>query len=361
MAANLRADARWCGQLREALLYERLRGGLVRCNLCERRCTISEGSAGFCGTRVNRGGTLYTLTYGNLSAVESRPIEIKPFFHFWPGSTALTFSTWSCNFRCPWCQNWHLSRTLPGEVEGLSLEPAELVELAVRRGDEGVCVSFNEPTLLFEYSLEVFKLARERGLYATYVSNGYMTLEALRKLREAGLDGLKVDVKGGVEEYRRFNSALAEVVWRNAREAKRIGIHVEVVYLVVTGATDSENLIRETIERHLKELGPETPLHFTRYFPAYKYCEPPTPVEKLERAYELAKKEGVLFPYLGNVPGHPYENTYCPECGELLLKRYSWLLLSSKLSNGKCPRCGREIPVRGPVKLGKRAAWEPLL
>ncbi|MFZ8855073.1 MAG: radical SAM protein, partial [Thermofilaceae archaeon] len=186
--------------MREALLYERLRGGLLRCNLCERRCLISDGGRGFCGVRVNRGGTLYTLTYGNLSAVESRPIEIKPFFHFWPGSTALTFSSWSCNFRCPWCQNWYLSRTLPNAARGLDIPPSELVELAVRQGDEGICVSFNEPTLLFEYSVEAFGEARRRGLYTTYVSNGYMALEALKALREAGLDGLKVDVKGGEAE-----------------------------------------------------------------------------------------------------------------------------------------------------------------
>ncbi len=343
--------------MREALLYERLRGGLVRCNLCERRCLIGDGGRGFCGVRVNRDGTLYTLTYGNLSAVESRPIEIKPFFHFWPGSTALTFSSWGCNFRCPWCQNWHLSRTLPDEARGLSIPPGELVELAVRQGDEGICVSFNEPTLLFEYSVEAFEEARRRGLYSTYVSNGYMTLEALKALREAGLDGLKVDVKGGEAEYKRFNNARADVVWRNAREAKAMGVHVEVVYLVVTGATDSEDLIRETVERHLKELGPEVPIHFTRYYPAYRYHKPPTPVEKLERAYELAKREGVLFPYIGNVPGHPYENTYCPNCGELLLKRYGPVLVESRLrEGGRCPRCGAEIPIRGSV-VAKKLRW----
>jgi len=334
--------------VKETPLYEKLRGGKVRCLVCERRCIIEEGRRGFCRTKVNLGGKLYTIVYGDLSALESRPIEIKPFFHFWPGSTALTFSTWSCNFMCPWCQNWHLSRAEPDPWKVNYISPEKVVDLAIRNGDEGLCVSFNEPLLLFEYSLDVFKLAKDRGLYNTYVSNGYMTLEALKMLKEAGLDGLKIDVKGGKEAYQRFNMADVDVVWRNAREAKRMGIHVEIVYLVVTKATDDEEVIRDTIERHLKELGPDTPIHFTRYYPAYEYHEPPTPVSKLEWAYETAKKLGVNFPYIGNVPGHKYENTYCPECGELLIKRYGMMVLRYRMKNdNKCPRCGKEIPIAG--------------
>lgn len=333
--------------MREALLYQRLRGSKVRCQLCERRCLIEPGGRGFCRTRVNKDGKLYTLTYGNLSAVESRPIEIKPFFHFWPGSTSLTFSSWSCNFVCPWCQNWHLSKIEPEIEKRSEVAPEHIVRLALKR-DEGVCVSFNEPTLLFEYSLDVFKLARDRGLYCTYVSNGYMTLEALEMLKESGLNGLKIDVKGGKEEYRRFNSADVDVVWRNARKAKEIGIHVEIVYLVVTAATDREEVILETIERHLKELGPDTPIHFTRYYPAFVYHEPPTKVEKLEWCYVQAKKAGIKFPYIGNVTGHPYENTYCPECGELLIKRYGPRVVKYRLTDDKrCPNCKTEIPITG--------------
>jgi len=341
--------------VREAPLYERLKQGRVRCLVCERRCVIEEGGKGFCKTRMNIGGKLYTLVYGDLSAVESRPIEIKPFFHFWPGSTALTFSTWSCNFTCPWCQNWHLSRAEPDPARANYVPPERLVELAAQR-DEGVCVSFNEPLMLFEYSLDVFRLARAKGLYCTYVSNGYMTLEALRMLRESGLDGLKIDVKGGREEYRLYNSADAEVVWRNAREAKKMGMHVEIVYLVVTGATDKEEVIEECIERHVKELGPDTPIHFTRYFPAYLYHEPSTPVEKLEWCYERARKIGARFPYIGNVPGHRYENTYCPECGELLIKRFGPRVLKYRVTESKrCPRCGAEIPIVG--RYVRKAVW----
>ncbi len=334
--------------VREALLYERLRGDKVRCELCERKCIIPEGGTGFCKTRVNINGRLYTLTFGDLSGLESRPIEIKPFFHFWPGSTALTYSTWSCNFMCPWCQNWTISRALPNPKDARYVPPDRVVQLALRNGDEGLCVSFNEPLLLFEYSIETFRLGKSHGLYCTYVSNGYMTLKALEILREAGLDAIKIDVKGNEEAMRRFNRAHVDFVWRNAAYAKKLGMHVEIVYLVVTGATDDENMILETIERLLNELGEDTPIHFTRYYPAYKYSAPPTPVKKLEWAYENARKMGVRFPYIGNVPGHPYENTYCPECGEVLIKRYGTWILRYKITDDKrCPKCGAVIPIRG--------------
>lgn len=343
--------------VREAALYEELGGGRVKCLVCERRCAVEVGGRGFCRTRVNVDGKLYTLVYGDLSAMESRPIEIKPFFHFWPGSTSITFSAWSCNFRCPWCQNFHISRVEPDPSRANYVPPSRVVELAIGR-DEGVCVSFNEPTMLFEYSLDVFREASLKGLYCTYVSNGYMTLEALRMLKDSGLDGLKIDVKGSKGEYLRFNEALVDVVWRNARAAKGMGIHVEIVYLVVTKATDGEEAVLESIERHLKELGPDVPLHFTRYFPAYRYHEPPTPVKRLEWCYEQAKRAGVRFPYIGNVPGHPYEHTYCPECGEALIRRYGPRVVRYRLTESKrCPRCGVEISITGRYVRKRLLLW----
>ncbi|MGC9085033.1 MAG: AmmeMemoRadiSam system radical SAM enzyme [Thermoproteota archaeon] len=329
-------------------LQEPLGENKARCLVCERKCILEEGRKGFCKTKINIKGKIYTVVYGDISALESRPIEIKPFFHFWPGSTALTFSTWSCNFICPWCQNWNLSKVEPSIYSANYVPPKKVVEVALKNHDEGTCISFNEPLMLFEYALDVFKIAKKKGLYNTFVSNGYMTLEALRMLKEAGLDGLKIDLKGLREEYRKFNAANVEVVWRNAREAKRLGIHVEIVYLVVTGATDDESTIEDAIKTHVKELGQETPIHFTRYYPAYMYNEPPTPIEKLEWAYKKSKEFGILFPYIGNVPGHAYENTYCPNCGELLIKRYGSMVIKYKVTeDGKCPKCGTKIPVTG--------------
>ncbi len=330
--------------VREAKLYKKIKDK-VQCNLCERRCLISEGEKGFCKTRVNIKGKLYTLVYGDISAIESRPIEIKPFFHFYPGSSALTFSTWSCNFACPWCQNWHLSRTEPNPEKAKFISPKEIVKKALLYGDSGLCVSFQEPTLLFEFCLQAFKLAKEKNLYNTFVSNGYMSLEALKMLRDAGLDAMNIDIKGNEEVYERYLKAKASVVWRNAREAKKLGIHVEMINLIITDVNDSETCINEIVELHLKNLGEETPLHFTRYFPAYKFSNPATKIQTLEKAYEIAKRKGILYPYLGNVPGHKYENTYCHNCGELLIKRLGYKVLKINIENGRCPRCKVKVPI----------------
>jgi pyruvate formate lyase activating enzyme len=335
--------------VREALLYEGLSKDKVRCILCERRCVIAPGQRGVCKTRVNIGGKLYTLVYGDVSALESRPIEIKPFFHYWPGSSALTFSTWSCNFDCVWCQNYHLSKTAPDPAKARYYSPEEIVEAALSGGDEGLCVSFQEPTVLTEWVLPIFKLGCEKGLYCCYVSNGYMTLEALKLLKKAGTDGLKVDVKGDAETYLKYcGGADVEKVWRNIEAAKKMSFHVEVVNLVVTDVNDDEECLKEVIERHIKEAGTDTPLHFTRYYPAYKFSNPPTKVETLERAYEMAKEDGVLYPYLGNVQGHKYENTYCPNCGEALIKRFGYTIVEYKITDDeKCPKCRQPITITG--------------
>ena len=336
--------------VREALLYGRLRAGAVRCLVCERRCVLREGQVGFCRTRLNLGGRLQTTVYGALSAMESRPIEIKPFYHFWPGSSATTISTWGCNFRCPWCQNWHISQVDPPASPSY-VPPEDVVRAALAWGDDGVCVSFNEPTMLFEYSLDLFRLARDEGLYCTYVSNGYMTREALEALVDAGLDGLKIDIKGGELAYAKYApGADWRVPWRNAELAVERGVHVELVYLLIPGVNDGEDDIRTAARLAARLEGGNVPLHFTRYFPANRFRAPPTPVEALERACVIAREEGVRFAYVGNVPGHPMENTYCPECGDLLVRRFGPRVVDVRLEDGRCPRCGAEVPVVGRAR-----------
>ncbi|MBS7646352.1 MAG: radical SAM protein [Candidatus Bathyarchaeia archaeon] len=341
----------------ESTFCDKLGNDKVKCTLCERRCELSDGQLGFCKTRRNICGKLYTLVYGDISAIESRPIEIKPFFHYWPGSTALTFSTWSCNFDCVWCQNFHLSKASPKPERARYYPPETVVRLALKGGDAGLCASFQEPTLLADWVIKTFSIGKRMGIkYCCFVSNGYMTLEALKVLRDAGLDGLKIDVKGDQETYTRYCGGVdVEKVWRNAREAKRLGLHVEIVNLVVSGVNDDESTLRWIIEKHLENVGPETPLHFTRYFPSYKFYNPPTKIEILEKAYTMAKKFGVLYPYIGNVMGHPYENTYCPDCRKMLIKRYGYHVLEYYVTaENKCPKCGAEIPITGKY-LGKRS------
>jgi pyruvate formate lyase activating enzyme len=320
--------------------------------VCRRRCAVKPGLRGFCGTKANISGRLYTLTYGDISVIESRPIEIKPFFHYYPGSSALTFSTFSCNFRCVWCQNHHLSRGKPGPSDENYVQPREMVDAAEKSGNDGLCVSFQEPTLLFEYCLDVFPLATNRGLYNCFVSNGYQTKEALEMLKDAGLHGLKIDMKGDGEVYKKYcKNVDVEKIWGNASLARSMGLHVEIVNLVITDVNDDEECIEYVIDNHLKYLGSEVPLHFTRYHPAYRLRNPATTIEILECAYETAKKKGVLYPYLGNVPGHKYENTYCPGCGELLINRYGHSIIKNNITDAKkCPKCAEKIPITGNYK-----------
>ncbi|MGB9718307.1 MAG: radical SAM protein [Thermoproteota archaeon] len=245
------------------------------------------------------------------------------------------------------CQNSDISKNKPNPKRARYVSPEQFLEIALKSGCEGTSISFNEPTLLLEYSLDLFPLAREKRLYNTFVSNGYMTLKALEALAEAGLDAIKFDVKGDEEVYEKYCGGVkASVVWRNAQRAKDLGLHVEIVNLVIPGVNDDEGRLRQLVETHLRTLGPDTPLHFTRYHPEYRFKAPPTPVKTLEKAREIARSLGVLFPYVGNVPGNKYENTWCPECSELLIRRLGFNVLSMRVtSEGKCPKCGFQVPL----------------
>ena len=342
--------------MREALLQERV-GDKVRCLCCERRCLVKEGERGWCQTRVNQGGTLYTLIYGDVSSLSANPIEKKPFYHFYPGTVALTAGSWSCNFACPWCQNWDISKRAPQGKEYIS--PNDFVEKTLSWGCQGTSISFNEPTLSLEWSLDVFRLARERGLYNTYVTNGYMTAQALTLLIEAGLDAMNVDMKGDAAAVRRYCQANVEHVWRNCREAVQAGVHVEITTLVIPGVNSQEEVWREIATRIRDELGPQIPWHLTAYYPAYKFGAPPTPVAMLERAWQVGKEVGLEYVYLGNVLGHPYGNTYCPGCGEMLIERWGLNVVRNWIQEGRCPACGREIPVVGNPARSSRLAADP--
>ncbi|MCX8136801.1 radical SAM protein [Pyrobaculum aerophilum] len=334
--------------VRESPYQTREEGGSVVCTLCHRRCRLPPGKIGACGMRFNLGGRLYTAAYGLLTAAESRPMEIKPLYHFYPGTSAVTISTWGCNFPCAWCQNWHLSKT--ASPAGAYVPPERVVEWALENGDSGVNVSFNEPTLLAEYAEEVFRLARARGLHASINTNGYLTEEAVRRLAEAGMEGMNIDIKGGRETYRRWLAANFDKFLSTARHAKGMGIHVEFTYLVIPGVNDHE--AEEVIEA-VASFGRETPLHITAYYPAHKLFNPPTPPELLEELWRRARRE-LDYVYVGNVPGHPGQHTYCPRCGYAVIKRAGDRAVKIELAQGRCPRCGWEIPIRGkPGKYGR--------
>jgi pyruvate formate lyase activating enzyme len=351
---ELREDPEGVGRLiglptvHKAYLVERAHGAsTVRCAACGQACEIPEGEAGFCRTRLNIGGELNTLTYGDVIACESRPVEIKPFFHFHPGASMMTICGPSCNLRCPWCQNHRLSRAAPRPLVAEFVSMLDIVEAARAAGDIGVCVSFTEPLMLFEYCLGLFRETASRGMVSSFVSNGYMTGEALLMLARAGLNAINVDIKGSDLVYREHCGARQgdRPAWETVRGALELGIHVEVVHLVVTGLNDNEPDFLALCRKHLEYAAPEVPLHITAYRPAFEYREPPTSVDFLEWAYFAAKKAGILFPYLGNVPGHPLTSTYCPGCGDLLLER-SESGLERDLTDGfKCRACGYLLPI----------------
>jgi len=341
-------------RVREAPLYEST-GDRVRCLTCERRCLIPEAEMGFCATRKNIGGHLHTLVYGDISSISANPIEKKPFFHFYPGTRALTIGSWSCNFSCPWCQNYDLSKAPQNVGRGRYVSPTTFIKLVRKYHCQGTSVSFNEPTLLLEYSLEIFDLARKEGYYNTYVTNGYMTKEALEMLVAQGLDAMNIDIKGEAEAVRRFCAADVEVVWRNASLAKGCGLWIELTTLIIPGVNDAEDGLGWIARRIKSELGDDTPWHVTGYYPAYKFRDefyvPPTSVSMLERARDVGMSEGLKFVYVGNVPGHRYENTYCPRCKQSLIERYGFSITGYCISADKrCPSCGERIPLIGEAE-----------
>jgi pyruvate formate lyase activating enzyme len=340
--------------VREAILQEKV-GNKIRCNVCERRCLIVNGGWGWCRTRQNRDGKLVTLTYGAVSSMAANPIEKKPFYHFWPGTGAFTVGSWSCNFGCPWCQNWDISKE-PPPARGRYVSPERFVTMTKESGCAGTSISFNEPTLSLEWSLDVFRPARERGLYNTYVTNGYMTPEALELLVEAGLDAMNVDIKGDTDGVRKYCKGIdVEKVWTVCMLACRHGIHIEITTLIIPTVNDTDEVLHGIARRIFSDLGPATPWHVSAYFPAYRFHARPTPVQTLERAWKIGRSVGLEFVYAGNVPGHPYDNTYCPDCNTVLIQHMGFDVVMNRICSGYCPKCKREIA--GVWKEGRR--WTP--
>ncbi len=327
--------------VRESLLQERV-GNKTRCNVCARRCVIPSGGQGWCRTRENRAGTLLTLIYGDVSSQAANPIEKKPLFHFYPGSWCYTVGSWSCNFGCPWCQNWDISKVTSDGGEFIS--PRRMIELTERSGCAGTSISFNEPTLSLEWSLEVFRLAKARGFYNTFVTNGSLTPEALDLLITAGLDAMNVDIKGDFAGVRKYCKGVdVNHVWAACRLARMRRVHVEITTLVVPTVNDASDVLYGIAARIAGELGPEVPWHVSGYYPAYQFAVPPTSIRTLERAWHIGREAGLEFVYVGNVPGHRYDNTYCPQCSMLLIERRGFEVVSNHLQQGRCPWCQRSI------------------
>jgi pyruvate formate lyase activating enzyme len=332
--------------MHEAALYKKLPESAVKCSLCENRCTIKEGGSGICSVRVNRGGTLYATTYGRITAEAVDPIEKKPLFHFLPGTVCYSLGCVGCNFHCEHCQNWHISRATIDSVNPVELPPEEAVSHAIARGCKSIAWTYNEPTIWHEYALNTGILARKKGLGTVYVTNGYITEEALRDLQPM-LNAFRVDIKSFSDDfYRRVCGGRLEAVLRSTVLARTLGMHVEIVNLVIPGLNDSPEETDALIRWIIENTGPDTPVHFTRFHPDYQMTDRiPTPVPLLEKIYLRAKELGLHYPYLGNVFNHPYEHTYCPHCGELLIERSGYNVVIRNLADHACGRCGEKIAI----------------
>src|SRR5262249_17599281 len=331
----------------EAELYERLENGRVRCFACGHRCSIADGFDGVCRVRFNRGGKLFA-PHGYVGALQLDPVEKKPFFHALPGSLALSFGMLGCDFHCSYCQNWVTSQALrdPNAVSPPhTLNPEQFVSVALAQGARIVTSTYNEPLITSEWAVEIFKLAREKGLVTSYVSNGNGTSEVLQYLKP-WVDLYKVDLKGFQDRnYRKLGGVLQNVLDTIVR-LHTLGFWLEIVTLVIPGFNDSSEELRD-IARFLVRISPDIPWHVTAFHEDYKMNDcGNTPRSTLLRAAETGRSEGLNFVYAGNLPGSVgnWENTYCPGCGELVVERVGFHVKQVRLTSGKCVRCSRVIP-----------------
>jgi pyruvate formate lyase activating enzyme len=317
---------------------------LIRCGLCARECTLADGERGTCRARVNAHGELRSLVYGRPIAIHTDPIEKKPFYHFLPGQAAFSLATAGCPLRCKFCQNWTISQASPEDYPSAVRSPASIVEGAVREHAPIIAFTYNEPTVFAEYLTDIARAARPRGLRSVLVSCGFMNEAPLAEMCGV-LDAIKIDLKGCDERfYRNVCGAELKPVLRSIRQVAKSPAHLEIVNLVVPTLNDSQAMLAELSKWVAGELGPDVPLHFTRFHPDYQLPHlPDTPVPTLTRARELAMAQGLHYVYVGNVPGHPGNHTYCPKCGEVVIRRDGFFVSAVAMQRGKCAGCGQPI------------------
>ncbi len=319
-------------------------GRYVRCGLCPNRCTLAEGERGTCRVRENRGGKLYTFVYGNPCALHLDPIEKKPFFHFLPGTTAFSLATAGCSLRCQYCQNYTISQRSPEETENYDAPPAAIVAATAGQGAPTIAYTYSEPMVFYEYMLDTARLGRRAGLRSVVISSGYVNPEPLQELCQA-VDAIKIDLKGFNDGfYRQVCGGTLAPVLEAIRVIHNAGVHLEIVNLVVPTLNDDPAELRALAEWVLEAVGPDVPLHFSRFHPDYQLLNlPPTPVETLEQARQAALEVGLNYVYLGNVPGHEGNHTYCPNCRQRIIERTGMATTAIHMAGGRCGYCGTPI------------------
>lgn len=330
--------------LKEVMFYQKLDEKKIQCATCFRKCIVRPGRRGFCRVRENIDGGYYSLVYAKPSAVHVDPVEKEPQLHMLPGTDILCFGTAGCNFRCRHCQNWHLSQANPEDLTTYDLPPERVVEIALQRKIPTISFTYNEPTAFYEYVYDIAVLAKQSGLRILWHSNGAMNPEPLMALLKH-TDAVTIDLKGFSKRAYDNSSARLEPVLRTLKIIRKEGKWLEIVNLVIPTINDYEEEIKEMCAWIKENLGPDVPLHFSRFFPSYKLTNlPPTPIETLEKAHKIAKDVGLHYATIGNAPGHKYNSTFCPECGEMLIHRVHFRVLKNNLADGKCKFCAHIIP-----------------
>ncbi|MFO8008842.1 MAG: AmmeMemoRadiSam system radical SAM enzyme [Candidatus Brocadiia bacterium] len=344
-ACSARADQGGGLSDHEALAYEKLGGADVGCMLCPNQCIIPPGERGNCGVRENQEGKLVSLVYGRLCSAQVDPIEKKPLFHFRPGTKAFSIAAPGCNVECQFCQNWQISQVAPEDATTRHIPPEQIPDLA-RKGDcDSIAFTYSEPTVSFEYTLDVARAAEGTGVDCVSITNGYIQADPMKRLCEH-LAAVKIDLKAFTEKfYRRYVRGRLQPVLDTIELLGELGMHTELVVLLIPGLNDGEEEIKQMSRWLVETVGPDVPMHFSRFHPAYKMTNlPRTPGRTVERACEIAQEQGVHYAYAGNMPGNKYESTYCHSCGKMLIERFGFRIVREQIAGGKCPDCGTQIP-----------------
>jgi pyruvate formate lyase activating enzyme len=334
--------------MKEAMFYDKIGDGKVKCHLCCQNCTISPGKRGICAVRENRDGVLQSLVYGKIVARHVDPIEKKPLFHFDPGSRSYSIATVGCNFRCLHCQNYDISEYPKNhpDIPGIDMTPEEVVREAEAAGCKSISYTYTEPTIFMEFAYECARLAHERGIQNVFVSNGYTSPAAARMIAPY-LDANNIDLKGDDHFYKKVAGARLEPVLDTIKLMKDLGVWVEITTLIIPTYNDSDDFLQWVAE-FIKSVDPAIPWHVSQFYPTHNLLDQPrTPVSTLRRAREIGLGAGLKYVYEGNVPGEGGENTYCPTCGELLIERVGFFLKTVKMKDSQCHRCGSPIDGRG--------------
>ncbi len=328
----------------EARYYQKMENRKIKCVLCPRECVIDDLERGYCGVRENQGGTYYTLVYGRPCSVHADPIEKKPLFHFLPSSRAFSIATAGCNVMCKFCQNWEISQTRPEQIKAYDMPPDMVVKLAQENSCRSIAYTYTEPVIFTEYMYDIARRGRNAGVKSVMITNGYINAGPMNDLCSV-LDGVKIDLKAFTERfYKELVSGELRPVLDTLVLLRKNNMWTEIVYLVIPGQNDDPKELKEMCKWIVSELGPETPVHFSRFHPQYRLTNiPATPVSTVKTARQIGLDSGLFYVYTGNVPGDPGESTYCPECGTTLVKRIGYHVQRNAVQKGHCPDCGKKI------------------